>query len=43
MAPEVIKYAKASKSSDVYGFGIVLWEIATCDIMYSGVDATQII
>jgi serine/threonine protein kinase len=28
-APEVIRHAKGSKSSDIYAFGIVLWELAT--------------
>ena len=29
LAPEVINYAHASKDSDVYAFGIVLWEVFT--------------
>lgn len=28
-APEVIRHAQGSKSTDVYAFGIVLWELAT--------------
>eukprot|EP00957_Ditylum_brightwellii_P160761 12239034-Ditylum_brightwellii.AAC.1 len=29
LAPEVIKHARSSKKSDVYGYGIILWELAT--------------
>ena len=29
LAPEVINFAHASKDSDVYAFGIVLWEVFT--------------
>lgn len=29
LAPEVINFAHASKDSDVYAFGIVLWEVYT--------------
>eukprot|EP00549_Striatella_unipunctata_P026074 CAMPEP_0118719814 /NCGR_PEP_ID=MMETSP0800-20121206/29730_1 /TAXON_ID=210618 ORGANISM="Striatella unipunctata, Strain CCMP2910" /NCGR_SAMPLE_ID=MMETSP0800 /ASSEMBLY_ACC=CAM_ASM_000638 /LENGTH=107 /DNA_ID=CAMNT_0006627317 /DNA_START=323 /DNA_END=646 /DNA_ORIENTATION=- len=43
LAPEVIKHARSSKYSDVYGFGIVLWELATCEEVYRGLETTQII
>ena len=43
LAPEVIKYARSSKYSDVYGYGIVLWELATRDEVYAGLESTQII
>ena len=33
LAPEVINYAHASKDSDVYAFGIVLWEVFTRYVM----------
>ncbi|KAL3776804.1 hypothetical protein ACHAW5_006223 [Stephanodiscus triporus] len=43
MAPEVLKHARCSKFSDVYGFGIILWELATRREVYSGLESTQII
>ena len=43
LAPEVIKHARSSKFSDVYGYGIILWELATRDEVYSGLETTQII
>ena len=43
MAPEVLKHARSSRYSDVYGFGIVLWELATRREVYEGLESTQII
>ena len=43
IAPEVIRSARGSKASDVYSFGIVLWEIATRRDVYPDLSATQII
>lgn len=43
LAPEVIKHARSSKFSDVYGYGIVLWELATREEVYQGLETTQII
>jgi len=43
LAPEVIKHARSSKSSDVYGFAIILWELATRDEVYNGLETMQII
>ena len=43
LAPEVINYAHASKDSDVYAFGIVLWEVFTRAEVYEGLSAAQII
>jgi hypothetical protein len=43
LAPEVINHGHASKSSDVYSFGIVLWEIMTRKEVYPGLSAEQII
>jgi len=43
LAPEVIKFARSSKFSDVYGYGIILWELATRDEVYAGLESTQII
>ena len=43
LAPEVIKHARASKFSDMYGFSIILWELATRQEVYEGLNTTQII
>ncbi|KAL3815580.1 hypothetical protein ACHAXA_001559 [Cyclostephanos tholiformis] len=43
MAPEVLKHARCSKYSDVYGFGIILWELATRREVYEGLESTQVI
>jgi len=43
LAPEVIKHARSSKSSDVFGFGIILWELATREEVYKELETTQII
>jgi serine/threonine protein kinase len=36
LAPEVIDNAHFSKASDVYAFGIVLWEVFTRSEVYEG-------
>lgn len=38
MAPEVIKKSTFSKSSDVWSFGVILWELLTGEIPYRGID-----
>jgi serine/threonine protein kinase len=43
LAPEVIKHARSSKYSDVYGYGIILWEMGTRKEVYEGLESTQII
>jgi len=43
LAPEVIKHARSSKYSDVYGYGIILWEMGTRKVVYEGLESTQII
>ena len=43
LAPEVIEHAHSSMSSDVYAFGIILWEIMTRKEVFSGLTANQII
>jgi hypothetical protein len=43
LSPEVINNAHFSKSSDVYAFGIILWEIFTRQEIYEGLSAAQII
>ncbi|GAB1609486.1 mitogen-activated protein kinase kinase kinase 11-like isoform X1 [Argonauta hians] len=39
MAPEVIKMSKFSKNSDVWSYGVVLWELLTGETPYKGIDA----
>eukprot|EP00775_Hariotina_reticulata_P004405 gene4405-4658_t len=36
MAPELLLHGRASKASDVYAYGILLWELATGRRPYSG-------
>jgi len=43
LAPEVIRNARYTQESDVYSFGILLWELATRDEVYVGYSAQQII
>ncbi len=40
MAPEVLLDGRASKASDVYAFGITLWELFTGDHAFKGVPKT---
>ena len=43
LAPEVILHAHSSKESDVYAFGIILWEVYTRQDVYPILSAPQII
>jgi serine/threonine protein kinase len=43
LSPEVISHAHFSKYSDVYAFGIILWEVYTRQDVYAGLSAAQII
>jgi serine/threonine protein kinase len=43
LSPEVISNAHFSKHSDVYAFGIILWEVFTRQEVYAGLSAAQII
>ena len=42
MPPEVIKYASYSRASDVWSFGVLLWELLTGEIPYKGIDPLAI-
>ncbi|CAH0547122.1 unnamed protein product [Brassicogethes aeneus] len=42
MAPEVIKEQACSEKVDVWSFGIVLWELLTCEIPYKGLEQSAI-
>ncbi|CAF3696078.1 unnamed protein product [Rotaria socialis] len=41
-APEVLKFGKPSKASDVYSLGIVFWELATERVPYEELDEATI-
>ena len=43
MAPECIKDKVCSRASDVFAFGIVLWEIMTREEPYSELQEIQIL
>ena len=42
MPPEVIKSSIYSKASDVWSFGVLLWELLTGEIPYRGIDPLAI-
>ena len=43
LAPEVINSGHSSVGSDVYAYGIILWEVMTRKEVYAGLTAEQII
>jgi sterile alpha motif and leucine zipper-containing kinase AZK len=42
MAPEILRGEKYEESADVYSFGVILWEMLTCDIPFMGRSIAQI-
>ncbi len=36
MAPELLAHGRSSKASDVYAFGVLLWELATAGRAFAG-------
>ncbi|XP_042201365.1 mitogen-activated protein kinase kinase kinase 10 [Callorhinchus milii] len=42
MAPEVIKSSLFSKSSDVWSFGVLLWELLTGELPYRDIDGLAV-
>lgn len=43
MAPEVIRNEPCSEKVDIWSYGVVLWELLTCEIPYKDVDSSAII
>ncbi|GJT19302.1 PAS domain-containing protein tyrosine kinase family protein [Tanacetum coccineum] len=43
MAPEVLRNKQADEKSDVYSYGVVLWEIVTKKIPWDNLDPVQVI
>lgn len=42
MAPEVIKQSTFSKASDVWSYGVLLWELLTGETPYKGIDTLAV-
>ena len=42
MPPEVIKSGTYSKASDVWSFGVLMWELLTGEIPYKGFDSLSV-
>ncbi|AWP00822.1 putative mitogen-activated protein kinase kinase kinase 11 [Scophthalmus maximus] len=42
MAPEVIKASTFSKGSDVWSYGVLLWELLTGEAPYKGIDGLAV-
>ncbi|XP_061349075.1 serine/threonine-protein kinase STY8-like isoform X2 [Gastrolobium bilobum] len=43
MAPEVLRNEPSDEKSDVYGFGVILWELATEKIPWDNLNSMQVI
>lgn len=43
MAPEVIRNEPCSEKVDIWSYGVVLWELMTCEVPYKDVDSSAII
>ncbi|XP_052170538.1 probable serine/threonine-protein kinase SIS8 [Diospyros lotus] len=43
MAPEVLRNEPANEKCDVYSFGVILWELATLRVPWSGMNSMQVV
>ncbi|KQJ94059.1 probable serine/threonine-protein kinase SIS8 isoform X2 [Brachypodium distachyon] len=43
MAPEVLRNEPANEMCDVYSFGVILWELATMRVPWSGLNPMQVV
>ncbi|KAJ7958349.1 Mitogen-activated protein kinase kinase kinase [Quillaja saponaria] len=43
MAPEVLRNEPANEKCDVYSFGVILWELATLQIPWKGLNPMQVV
>lgn len=43
MAPEIIRSEPYNDKVDIWSYGVVLWELLTCEIPYKDVDSSAII
>ncbi|WCJ29589.1 Protein kinase superfamily protein [Euphorbia peplus] len=43
MAPEVLRNEPANEKCDVYSFGVILWELVTCQIPWKGLNPMQVV
>ncbi|XP_041806332.1 mitogen-activated protein kinase kinase kinase 20 isoform X1 [Chelmon rostratus] len=42
MAPEVIQSLPVSETCDTFSYGVVLWEMLTCEIPFKGLEGLQV-
>ncbi|XP_076351101.1 uncharacterized protein LOC143247252 [Tachypleus tridentatus] len=43
MAPEIIRNEPCSEKVDIWSFGVVIWELLTCETPYRDVDSSAVI
>lgn len=42
MAPEALRESACSEKVDIWSFGVVLWELLTCEVPYNGMEQSAI-
>ncbi|XAR70799.1 Non-specific serine/threonine protein kinase [Bertholletia excelsa] len=43
MAPEVLRNEPCNEKSDIYSFGVILWELATLRVPWTGMNSMQVV